>query len=129
MGEKQEAAQQRAVIREARQSLAGREVYDKKRGTSTLTPGAIEVNGRRYLEMRRLLGLPDPDGKAWGQRMMRYHMGVLALIKAAQQPGFTVDDVPHTLRRWLTHPIWDRPATNHDLKAIINTYKGEDNDR
>lgn len=129
MGEKQEAVQQRAVIRAARQALAGRETYDKKRGTSTLTPGAIETNGDKYLQMRRLLGLPDPDGKAWGERMVRYHLGALALVKAARQPDFTLDDVPHTLRRWLTHPIWDRPATNHDLTAIINTYGGEDNDR
>lgn len=123
MGEKQEAAQHRALIREARQALAGRDVFNKRRGTSARTPGAIEVNGRRYLEMRRLLGLPDPDGKAWGQRMMRYHMGTLALLQASEAPGFTVDDVPHTLRRWLTHPIWDRPATDKDLIAIISTYK------
>lgn len=123
MGEKQEAAQHRAFIREARRALAGREVFDKRRGTGTHEAGAIETNGQRYLQMRRLLGLPDPDSKAWGQRMMRYHLGTLALVKAASSPGFTVDDVPHTLRRWLTHPVWDRPATNNDLIAIINTYK------
>lgn len=123
MGEKQEAAQHRTLIREARQALAGREVFDKKRGTCTHTAGAIEVNGRRYLEMRRLLGLPDPDGKTWGDRMMRYHMGTLALIKAAHLPGFTVEGVPHALRRWLAHPIWDRPATNRDLEAIITAYE------
>lgn len=122
MDSKQEALQQRALIREARRALVGREVFDKRRGTCTHTAGAIEVNGSKYLEMRRLLGLPDPDGKAWGDRMMRYHMGTLALLQASRQPGFTVDDVPHTLRRWLTHPIWDRPATNRDLEAIITTY-------
>ena len=125
MGEKQEAAQHRTHIREARQAIAGRDVFNKRRGTSMRTTGAIETNGRRYLEMRRLLGLPDPDGKAWGQRMMRYHLGTLALIKASRQPGFTVDGVPHTLRRWLTHPIWDHPATNNDLQTIITAYEGE----
>lgn len=122
MDGKQEAAEQRAVIREARQALRGREVFDKKRGTSTLTPGAVETNGEQYLQMRRLLGLPDPDGKAWGERMVRYHLGTLALVKAARQPTFNVEEVPRTLRRWLTHPVWDRPANNHDLTAIITTY-------
>lgn len=122
MDSKQEALQQRALIREARRALVGREVFDKRRGTCTHTAGAIEVNGSKYLEMRRLLGLPDPDGKAWGDRMMRYHMGTLALLQASQQPGFNVEEVPHTLRRWLTHPVWDRPANNTDLTAIINTY-------
>ena len=104
----------------ARRALGGHHTFNRKKGTSTVTPGAVEVNGDHYLQMRRLLGLPDPDGREWGQRMLRYHVGQLALIKASENPTFTVDQVPTRLREWLRHPIWDRPATDSDLTALLH---------
>lgn len=81
----------------------------------------IETNGQRYLDMRRLLGLPDPPD--WGHRMLRYHLGTAYLLKAAEQAGFTVQDVPPQLRDMLTHPIYGHPATDGNLRAIIATYQ------
>lgn len=100
-----QAKETRARIKEARADLAG----------------LVETNGQRYLAMRRLLGLPDPPD--WGHRMLRYHLGTAYLLKAAEQPGFTVQDVPPQLRDMLTHPIYDHPATDQELRAIITTYQ------
>lgn len=115
----------RARITTARRALTGRDTHAKSTGASSREGGLIEENGRRYLAMRRLLGLPDPDGKEWGHRMLRYHLGTAYLIKAAGQPGFAIEDVPDELRRMLTHPIYDRPATDRELVAIITTYSTE----
>lgn len=112
----------RVRITTARRALTGRDTHAKSTGTSSREDGLIEDNGRRYLTMRRLLGLPEPDGKEWGHRMLRYHLGTAYLLEAAQQPDFDVQDVPDELRRMLTHPIYDRPATNRELAAIITTY-------
>lgn len=101
------AKETRARIKEARADLAE----------------LIETNGQRYLDMRRLLGLPDPPD--WGHRMLRYHLGTAYLLKAAHQPGFTIEGVPDTLRDMLTHPIYDHPATDDNLRAIITTYGEE----
>ena len=113
----------RARITTARRAIAGYDTHAKSTGTSSREDGLIEENGRRYLTMRRLLGLPDPDGKEWGHRMLRYHLGTAYLLEAAQQPDFDVQDVPDELRGMLTHPIYDRPATDRELEAIITTYK------
>ena len=110
----------RARITTARRALAGRDTYTKSTGTSGHEDGLIEINGQRYLTMRRLLGLPDPPD--WGHRMLRYHLGTAYLIEAAQHPDFDVKDVPDELRGMLTHPIYDHPATNRELVAIITTY-------
>ena len=112
----------RARITTARRAIAGYDTHAKSTGTSSREDGLIEENGRRYLTMRRLLGLPDPDGKEWGHRMLRYHLGTAYLLEAAQQPDFDVQDVPDELRGMLTHPIYDRPATDRELEAIITTY-------
>lgn len=101
------AKETRARIKTARADLAG----------------LVETNGQRYLAMRRLLGLPDPPD--WGHRMLRYHLGTAYLLKAAEQPGFTVQDVPALLRDMLTHPIYGHPATDGNLRAIITTYQEE----
>lgn len=113
----------RARITTARRALTGHTTYSKKTGTSTRADGLIEENGQRYLTMRRLLGLPDPTD--WGERMVRYHLGTAYLLKAAEQPDFDVKDVPDVLRGMLTHPIYDHPATNRELAAIITTYSSE----
>lgn len=110
----------RARITTARRALTGHDTYSKKAGTSTHEDGLIEENGQRYLTMRRLLGLPDPTD--WGERMVRYHLGTAYLLKAAENPSFDVQDVPGELRAMLTHPIYDHPATNRELEAIIATY-------
>lgn len=110
----------RARITTARRALTGRDTHTKSTGTSSHEDGIIETNGRRYLTMRRLVGLPDPPD--WGARMARYHLGTAYLLKAADHPGFAVEDVPDELRRMLTHPIYDHPATNRELVAIITTY-------
>ena len=112
----------RARITTARRALAGYDTYAKRTGTSSREDGLIEENGRRYLTMRHLLGLPDPDGKAWCERMLRYHLGTAYLLEAAQHPDFNVQDVPDELRGMITHPIYDRPATDRELVAIIITH-------
>lgn len=113
----------RARITTARRALTGQTTYSKKTGTSTHEPGLIETNGLRYLTMHRLLGLPDPPN--WGERMVRYHIGIAYLLEAARQPGFDIQDVPDELRGMLTHPLYDHPATNRELEAIITTYSTE----
>lgn len=110
----------RARIDAARRFLAGHQpARSKKRPHPPRTPGAIEQRGQDLLDMRRAAGKPDPDGREWAERMKKYHLGTLALLKAAAQPGFTYTSVPDHLRRWLTHPIHDRPATDDDLRAIV----------
>lgn len=113
----------RARITTARRALTGRDTYTKKPGTSTRADGLIEENRQRYLTMRRLLGLPDPTD--WGERMVRYHLGTAYLLKAAENPRFDVKDVPDVLRGMLSHPIYDHPATDRELAAIITTYSSE----
>ncbi len=115
----------RARITTTRRALAGRDTYTKSADAGIREDGLIEENGRRYLAMRRLIGLPDPDGKEWGHRMLRYHLGTAYLLEAADHPGFAVEDVPDELRRMLTHPIYDHPATDRELVAIITTYSTE----
>lgn len=110
----------RARITTARRELTGHDTYRKQAGTSTREDGLIEENGQRYLTMRRILGLPDPAD--WGERMARYHLGTAYLLKAAENPSFDVQEVPGELRDMLTHPIYDHPATNRELEAIISTY-------
>lgn len=110
----------RARITTARRALTGRDTHTKSTGTSSHEDGLIEANGQRYLTMRRLLGLPDPPD--WGARMTRYHIGTAYLLEAAQQPDFDVKNVPEELRGMLTHPLYDRPATDRELAAIIATY-------
>lgn len=56
---------------------------------------------------------------------MRYHIGIAYLLEAARQPGFDIQDVPDELRGMLTHPLYDHPATNRELEAIITTYSTE----
>ena len=107
-------------VTEARRFLAGHQpARSKKRPHPPRTPGAIEQRGQDLLDIRRAAGKPDPGGREWAERMKKYHLGTLALLKAATQPGFTADQVPDKLRRWLTHPIHDRPATDDDLRAIV----------
>lgn len=113
----------RARITTARRALTGHDTRSKQDGTSTHEDGLIEANGQRYLTMRRLLGLPDPPN--WGERMVRYHLGTAYLLKASENPLFDVQDVPDELRDMLTHPIYDHPATNRELEAIIVTYSAE----
>lgn len=115
----------RARITTARRALTGHDTRSKQDGASTHEDGLIEANGQRYLTMRRLLGLPDPDGKTWGERMVRYHLGTTYLLKAAENPSFDVQNVPDELRGMLTHPLYDHPATNRELEAIIATYSAE----
>lgn len=119
----QDLRESRERITTARRELAGHDTYTKKTGTSTHTDGLIETNGQRYLTMRQLLGIPTPDD--WGHRMTRYHLGIAYLLKAAEQPGFTVESVPDKLRGMLMHPIYDHPATDRELTAIIATYGEE----
>lgn len=115
----------RARITTARRALTGHDTRAKDTGTSAHEDGLIEANGQRYLTMRRLLGLPDPDSETWGKRMVRYHLGTAYLLKASENPSFDVQDVPDELRDMLTHPIYDHPATNRELEAIIRTYSAE----
>ena len=119
----QKLRESRARITTARRELAGHDTYTKKTGTSTHTDGLIETNGQRYLTMRQLLGIPTPDD--WGHRMSRYHLGIAYLLKAAQRPAFNVEDVPDSLRNLLMHPIYDHPATDRELTAIIATFGKE----
>ena len=119
----QELRESRERITTTRRELAGHDTHNKKTGTSTHTDGLIETNGQRYLTMRQLLGLPTPHD--WGHRMTRYHLGIAYLLKAAEQPGFQVQDVPNKLRGMLTHPIYDHPATDRELTAIIATFGKE----
>lgn len=76
--------------------------------------------GQQLLDARREFGIPDPDGKEWGARMVKYQIGLRALAVGMQEPGFTVASVPSSLREWLQHPLLDRPATDEDLSDLID---------
>lgn len=81
---------------------------------------AAEKMGNEVLEQRRKLGVPDPDGKTWGDRMAKYQIGLRALAGGMQGKNFRVEDVHPRLRQWLAHPILDRPATDDDLHALVD---------
>ena len=100
---KKSAKQQRARIKQAR-----REAID-----------VVQQLGTDCLAARRRLGIPDPDGAEWGERMKRFHIG-LSSLALAHLAGDPVETAPDTLRRWLTHPLLDRPATDDDLHAYID---------
>ncbi|MGP6175404.1 hypothetical protein [Corynebacterium sp. A21] len=78
-----------------------------------------ESFGQQILDARRELGIPDPDGKEWGQRMVQFQIGLRALAMGMQEPDFTIDGVPDSLRLWLTNPMTDTPASNEDLGMYI----------
>ena len=75
--------------------------------------------GQRLLDARRSFGIPDPDGKEWGQRMMQYQIGLRALAVGMTDENFTVSGTPSALREWLAHPLLDRPATDDDLTDLV----------
>ena len=81
---------------------------------------AAEAMGNQVLEQRRKLGVPDPDGKVWGDRMLKYQIGLRALAGGMQGKNFRVEDVHSRLREWLAHPILDRPATDDDLRTLVD---------
>lgn len=75
--------------------------------------------GQTLLDARRALGIPDPDGAEWGQRMLQFQFGMRALAMGMQEEGFTVEGVPSALREWLKNPMTDRPASDEDIAMII----------
>ena len=75
--------------------------------------------GQDLLDARRRLDLPDPDGKTWGQRMLRYQVGLRALALGMDEPAFTIESVPTQLREWLTNPMTDLPASDEDLTMLV----------
>lgn len=81
---------------------------------------AAETMGNEVLQQRRKLGVPDPDGKTWGDRMLKYQIGLRALAGGMQGKHFRIEDVHPRLREWLAHPILDRPATDEDLHALVD---------
>lgn len=81
---------------------------------------AAETMGQRLLDERRRLGIPDPDGNEWGQRMTKYQIGLRALAGGIQEENFRVEDVHPRLREWLAHPLLDRPATDEDLAELVD---------
>ena len=81
---------------------------------------AVEAQrfGQDLLDARRRLDLFDPDGKTWGQRMLRYQVGLRALALGMSEPAFTIESVPTQLREWLTNPLTDLPASDEDLTML-----------
>lgn len=100
---KKESREQRDRIKRAR-----REAID-----------VVQQLGTDCLAARRRLGIPDPDETEWGERMKKFHIGLNALA-LAHLAGDPVETAPDTLRRWLTHPLLDRPATDDDLYTYID---------
>lgn len=76
--------------------------------------------GQKLLDTRRELGIPDPDGKSWGDRMVKFQIGLRALAMGMQEPNFTIPKAPDQLRRWLMNPMTDTPATDEDLVMYID---------
>lgn len=76
--------------------------------------------GQQLLDARRELGIPDPDGKSWGDRMVKFQIGLRALAMGMQEPNFTIPKVPDQLRNWLMNPMTDKPATDEDLAMYID---------
>lgn len=76
--------------------------------------------GQQLLDARRELGIPDPDGKVWGDRMVKFQIGLRSLAMGMQEPNFTIHKVPDQLRRWLMNPMTDTPATDEDLVMYID---------
>lgn len=83
---------------------------------------AAEVDrfGNDVLAARRRLGIPDPDQKQFGQAMLQFQIGLRALAGGMDQPGFTVESVPTSLRKWLSNPIEGTPATDDELNMYVS---------
>lgn len=101
-----------SIEHRARRSILGQE-------RKTIAAEA-ERFGQRLLDARRALGIPDPDGKEWGLRMVQYQIGLRLLAVGMQEPGFTIPTVPTSLRDWLTNPMTDHPATDEDLETLVD---------
>lgn len=79
----------------------------------------VEQLGAEFLEELRAKGLPEPDGKEFGHKMLKYCVGLEALQVAVNTPGFRVVDTHPRLREWLADPVTGVPASDKDLMVLI----------
>lgn len=76
--------------------------------------------GTNILKARKDLGYPEPkDQKQFGISLLTFHMGLIELYQASLQPGFTIEGVPDILRKALTNPITEKPATDDELRSHL----------
>lgn len=106
---KAEAKQERAKLNAARRVMAER----------------AERAGQAFLDLRRRQGIPDPDGREWGRRMLDFQLGLASLAIAAEQPGFTIAAVPDGVRHHLRSPLTGEPATDDALAVCLDVLRQE----
>lgn len=76
-----------------------------------------EKVGNDALTMRRILGMPDPDEKEWADRMLKFQMGLAALL--IQWREYKNVHVPPLTREWLRHPVTDQLPSDRRLMRLL----------
>lgn len=51
---------------------------------------------------------------------MKYQFGLRALAMGRLESNFRVETTPPQLRKWLTNPLSDQPATDDDLRMLLD---------
>ena len=96
-----EIREARARISEARKQVAER----------------AQQIGNDALIMRCIVGMPIPDGEEWGLRMLKFQLGLAALIVRHRDHGDLNISPQH--REWLRHPVTDQLPNDKRLKQLI----------
>ena len=81
--------------------------------------------GNEVLRQRRALGLPDPDGAAFGKQLLRWQLALAALTIAAGEEGFNPNNVHDALLEALRNPVTGAKPTPWEVARWANTLYGE----
>lgn len=88
----------------------------------------VEFNnelGNEVLRQRRTLGLPDPDGEAFGKQLLRWQLALMTLTIAAGEEGFNPNHIGDSLLEALRNPVTGAKPTPWEVARWANTLYGE----
>lgn len=88
----------------------------------------VEFNdelGNEVLRQRRTLGLPDPDGAAFGKQLLRWQLALMTLTIAAGEEGFNPNHIDGSLLEALRNPVTGAKPTPWEVARWANTLYGE----
>lgn len=88
----------------------------------------VEFNeelGNEVLRQRRTLGLPDPDGAAFGKQLLRWQLALMTLTIAAGEEGFNPNHIGGSLLEALRNPVTGAKPTPWEVARWANTLYGE----